>query len=163
MAAQILLVDDNEVVRGRLTEALNAHGGWEVCAAVENGEQALVKARELNPDLIILDLAMPVMDGLRATREILRILPSVPIVIYTLHYAEWLVLEAQESRRPRTGAEIGHRKIDGCFGRFVTGKIAGRVCSCRSRIYGGARGGESCRCPRTACDRLARHSRSIQT
>ncbi len=97
MAAQILLVDDNEVVRGRLTEALNAHGGWEVCAAVENGEQALVKARELNPDLIILDLAMPVMDGLRATREILRILPSVPIVIYTLHYAEWLVLEAKKA------------------------------------------------------------------
>jgi DNA-binding NarL/FixJ family response regulator len=97
MAAQILVVDDNEVVRGRLSEALNSHGGWEVCAAVENGEQALVKARELNPDLIILDLVMPVMDGLRATREILRILPSVPIVIYTLHYAEWLVLETKKA------------------------------------------------------------------
>jgi DNA-binding NarL/FixJ family response regulator len=97
MAAQILVVDDNEVVRGRLSEALNSHHGWEVCAAVENGEQALLKARELNPDLIILDLAMPVMDGLRATREILRILPSVPIVIYTLHYAEWLVLETKKA------------------------------------------------------------------
>ena len=85
MAAQILVVDDNEVVRGRLSETLNSHDGWEVCAAVENGEQALMKARELHPDLIILDVAMPVMDGLRATREILRILPSVPIVIYTLH------------------------------------------------------------------------------
>lgn len=97
MAAQILVVDDNEVVRGRLSEALKAHDGWEVCAAVENGEQALVKARELNPDLIILDLAMPGMDGLRATREITRILPSVPIVIYTLHYGEWLVLEAKKA------------------------------------------------------------------
>jgi DNA-binding NarL/FixJ family response regulator len=97
MAAQILVVDDNEVVRGRLSEALKAHDGWEVCAAVENGEQALLKARELNPDLIILDLAMPVMDGLRATREIMRILPSVPIVIYTLHYAEWLQLEAKKA------------------------------------------------------------------
>src|SRR5579862_8708368 len=69
----------------------------EVCAEVENGEQALVKARELNPDLIILDLAMPVMDGLRATREILRILPSVAIIIYTLHYAPWVELEAKKA------------------------------------------------------------------
>jgi len=97
MAEQILVVDDNEVVRGRLSEALNSHDGWEVCAAVENGEQALVKARELNPDLIILDLAMPVMDGLRATREILRILPSVAIIIYTLHYAPWVELEAKKA------------------------------------------------------------------
>jgi DNA-binding NarL/FixJ family response regulator len=97
MAAQILVVDDNEVVRGRLSEALKARDGWEVCAQVANGEQALVKARELNPDLIILDLAMPGMDGLRATREITRILPSVPIVIYTLHYGEWLVLEAKKA------------------------------------------------------------------
>ncbi|HXU19428.1 MAG TPA: response regulator, partial [Verrucomicrobiae bacterium] len=94
MAVQILLVDDNEVVRGRISETLKAHEGWEVCAEVANGEQAVMKARELNPDLIILDLAMPVMDGLRATREIVKILPSVPIVIYTLHYADWVELEA---------------------------------------------------------------------
>ena len=97
MTAQILVVDDNEVVRGRISETLNAHDGWEVCAQVENGEQAVAKAKELNPDLIILDLAMPVMDGLRATREIVRILPSVPIVIYTMHYAEWLELEAKKA------------------------------------------------------------------
>ena len=97
MATQILLGDDNEVVRGRLSEVLRAHDGWEVCAEVGNGAQAVVKARELNPDLIILDVAMPVMDGLSATREITRILPSVPIVIYTLHYSEWLVLEAKKA------------------------------------------------------------------
>lgn len=97
MAARILIVDDNEVVRGIIGEALSGHEGWEVCAAVENGEQAVAKARELNPDLIILDLAMPVMDGLRATREITKILPSVPIVIYTLHYAEWVVREAKKA------------------------------------------------------------------
>jgi DNA-binding NarL/FixJ family response regulator len=95
--AQILVVDDNEVVRRRISETLKAHDGWEICAEVENGEQAVAKARELNPDLIILDLAMPVMDGLRATREIMRILPSVPIVIYTLHYAAWVELEAKKA------------------------------------------------------------------
>jgi len=97
VAVQILLVDDNEVVRGRISETLKAHEGWEVCAEVANGEQAVMKARELNPDLIILDLAMPVMDGLRATREIVKILPSVPLVIYTLHYADWVELEAMKA------------------------------------------------------------------
>lgn len=97
MTARILIVDDNEVVRGIIGEALGGHEGWEVCAAVENGEQAVSKARELCPDLIILDLAMPVMDGLRATREITKILPAVPIVIYTLHYAEWVIREAKKA------------------------------------------------------------------
>ena len=97
MAARILIVDDNEIVRGILTEALTSHDGWEVCAGLENGEQAVVKAGELNPDLIILDLAMPVMDGLSATREIAKVLPSVPVVIYTLHNAAWLQLEAQKA------------------------------------------------------------------
>jgi two-component system chemotaxis response regulator CheY len=85
------------VVRGVLTETLTTHDGWEVCAALENGEQAVMKAGELSPDLIILDLAMPVMDGLTATREIAKILPSVPVVIYTLHNAAWLQLEAQKA------------------------------------------------------------------
>jgi DNA-binding NarL/FixJ family response regulator len=97
MAARILIVDDNAVVRGLIGETLRGHEGWQVCAEVENGEQAVAKARELSPDLIILDLAMPVMDGLRATREITKILPSVPIVIYTLHYAEWVVREAKKA------------------------------------------------------------------
>ncbi len=97
MAARILIVDDNEVLRGVLAETLTSHDGWEVCAALENGEQAVVKAGELNPDLIIIDLAMPVMDGLTATREIAKILPSVPVVIYTLHNAAWLQMEAQKA------------------------------------------------------------------
>jgi two-component system chemotaxis response regulator CheY len=96
MAVRVLIVDDNQVVRRLLGEMLRSHG-WEVCAEAENGEQAVVKARELNPDLITLDLAMPVMNGIKATREISKILPSVPIVVYTLHYAEWIELEAKKA------------------------------------------------------------------
>lgn len=107
MVARILVVDDNEIVRAHISETLKAHDGWEVCAEVENGVQAVAKARELNPDLIILDLAMPVMDGLMATREITKILPSVPIIIYTLHYAEWVELEAKKA-----GARAAVRKSD---------------------------------------------------
>jgi DNA-binding NarL/FixJ family response regulator len=97
MPTRILIADDNQATRSSLTELLNKHDGWEVCAAVENGQQAVVKARELKPDLIILDLAMPVMDGMRATREIGQILPSVPILIYTLHDSSWLDLEAKQA------------------------------------------------------------------
>jgi two-component system, NarL family, response regulator NreC len=97
MSTRILIADDNEVARSRLTQFLEYRGGWEVCGAVENGQQALVKATELNPDLIILDLAMPQLDGLQATREIGQILPSVPILIFTLYVATGLALEAKNA------------------------------------------------------------------
>lgn len=107
MALRILIADDNDAVRGLVGETLRGHDGWEVCAEVENGQQAVVKARELKPDLIVLDLAMPLMDGLRATREIVKILPSIPIVIYTLHYAEWVEREAMKA-----GARVVISKSD---------------------------------------------------
>jgi CheY-like chemotaxis protein len=74
--SRILIADDNVVVRRHLGELFKSHAGWEVCAEVENGQQAVLKTRELKPDLIILDLAMPVMDGLQAAREIGKALPS---------------------------------------------------------------------------------------
>src|SRR5271163_1536022 len=96
MPIRILIADDNEVARGRLTELLANHDGWEVCAAVENGRQAVEKAEELKPDLIILDFAMPEMDGLTAAREIGKILLSIPIVLFTLHKIPVLDLEAKK-------------------------------------------------------------------
>jgi CheY-like chemotaxis protein len=98
MPIRILIADDNDAARGRLTDLLNGHAGWEVRAAVENGQEAVVKSLEIRPDIVILDLAMPVMDGLRATREILQALPSVPILIYTFHSgSEWLEVEAKKA------------------------------------------------------------------
>ena len=95
MPTRILIADDNEVVRGRLSELLARHGGWEVCAAVGNGRDAVKKAMELTPSLIILDLVMPHMDGLSAAREIGKVLPSVPIVLFTLHSFSGIELEAR--------------------------------------------------------------------
>jgi DNA-binding NarL/FixJ family response regulator len=76
---------------------LETHEGWHVCGEAENGVEAVAKASELRPDVIILDLAMPVMDGLRATREISAALPGVPILIHTLHNAPGVELEAKKS------------------------------------------------------------------
>jgi len=97
MPTRILIADDNEVVRGRLSEFLAKHEGWEVCAAVGNGRDAVEKALELRPSLIILDLAMPDMDGLSAAREIRKVLPSIPIVLFTLHKFATIDLEAKKA------------------------------------------------------------------
>jgi DNA-binding NarL/FixJ family response regulator len=97
MAVRILIADDNEVFRSRLVEIMDGHDGWKVCAAVENGQDAVAKAKELKPDAVILDLAMPVMDGLTATREILRSEPTVPVFIYTLHNIPAIELEAKKA------------------------------------------------------------------
>ena len=59
--------------------------GWEVCGEAENGREAVEKARELNPDLIILDLSMPIMNGLTAAPVLRRMMPAVPIILFTLH------------------------------------------------------------------------------
>lgn len=97
MTVRILIADDNEVFRSRLVEIMDGHDGWNVCAAVENGQDAVAKAKELKPDAVILDLAMPVMDGLTATREILRNEPTVPVFIYTLHNIPAIELEAKKA------------------------------------------------------------------
>jgi DNA-binding NarL/FixJ family response regulator len=97
MPIRILIADDNEIVRSRLVEMLGSHEEWTICAAVHDGHEAVAKATELKPDVIILDLAMPVMDGLSATREILRTLPTVPILIYTLHNIPAIELEAKKA------------------------------------------------------------------
>lgn len=96
MKIQILLADDHEVTRRRLSELIQMHDGWEVCASVEDGLEAVANARQLRPDIIILDLAMPRLDGLSVAREIRMILPSTPIVLYTLHAIEALDLEAKK-------------------------------------------------------------------
>lgn len=97
MKTQILIADDHGATRRIVGELLKSHDGWEVCAAVENGQQALLKATEFRPDIIILDLAMPVMDGLQAAREIAKVLPSVSVLVYKLHDASWIEMEAKRA------------------------------------------------------------------
>ena len=69
---------------------MREHADWEICAEVENGQLAVEKAREAKPDVVVLDLAMPVLDGLSAASVIRRLLPKVPIVLVTLFYFKHL-------------------------------------------------------------------------
>jgi DNA-binding NarL/FixJ family response regulator len=92
---RILVADDHESILRALRVMLEAHSGWEVCGEAVNGYEAIIKAIELRPDLIILDFAMPRVDGLKAANEISKLLPGVPIVLHTIYGAR-VVLEAHK-------------------------------------------------------------------
>ena len=96
MTIRILIADDHAAVRKQLTSLLESHAGWKVCGEAENGQEAVMKAAELKPHLIILDLSMPIMDGLRAAREIATIMPTVPILMYTQHTYWGIELEVKK-------------------------------------------------------------------
>jgi DNA-binding NarL/FixJ family response regulator len=95
MPSKILVADDNPVVRTALRHLLQDSNSWEIVEAV-NGQEAISTTVELRPDLVILDLVMPVMDGLTAAREISRILPEVPLLMCTMHTSRQLEAEARK-------------------------------------------------------------------
>lgn len=87
MVKKILVVDDNSTIRKLLCHLFEADENYVVCAEATNGAEAIVLAIDNRPDLIILDLSMPVMDGLAAARELKRLLPNVPIILFS-QYAD---------------------------------------------------------------------------
>lgn len=82
---RILIADDNEMVRRRLARILSATPNCEVCGQAVNGEEAIQKAGELLPDLILLDICMPGMSGLEAARVLQQTVPAAKILIMTQH------------------------------------------------------------------------------
>jgi DNA-binding NarL/FixJ family response regulator len=84
MALRILVVDDYRVARKTIRSLLTWHA-LHVCGEAENGKQAVEKVKELNPDLVLLDINMPVMNGIQAAYEIRRISPSTKIIFFTIH------------------------------------------------------------------------------
>jgi len=95
MAARILIADDHEyVLRG--LRSLLAKPGWEICGEAVDGSEAVARAAELRPDVIVLDLFMPRMDGLKAAQAIRRVLPTVPIVLHTLYGTAQVEVEANK-------------------------------------------------------------------
>jgi DNA-binding NarL/FixJ family response regulator len=79
----ILIVDDSFAVRQSLRTLLERHADWKVCGEGENGREGVDKAQKLHPDLIILDLSMPIMNGLEAALQLKRLMPAVPLLMLT--------------------------------------------------------------------------------
>jgi DNA-binding NarL/FixJ family response regulator len=94
VSKHILIVDDSALIRRIIRETLEQQNGWEVSGEAANGREAIEKAQELRPDLIVLDLAMPVMNGLEAARALKRLLPRVPVLMFTNFDAAHLKREA---------------------------------------------------------------------
>src|SRR6266478_2361729 len=82
---QILIADDHEMLRRGVRNTLQTEPDLEICGEAVDGQEAVDKARELHPDLVILDINMPVLNGLVAVRQILRICPTTKIVIFSVH------------------------------------------------------------------------------
>lgn len=91
---RILIADDHPLVRQGLRTTLEAQAGWTICAEAATGREAVARALELKPDLVITDISMPELNGLEATRQIRRDLPETEILILTMHESEPLVAEA---------------------------------------------------------------------
>lgn len=90
-----LLVDDHESVRMGVAAILSSRPNLEVCGEASNGKEAVEKAKELKPDIIIMDVNMPVLDGIHSAKEIRVFLPEVPILFFSMHDGVYLVHEAK--------------------------------------------------------------------
>jgi DNA-binding NarL/FixJ family response regulator len=95
MPNRVLLVDDNASVRRSLC-SLFLSDGFDVCGEAQDGEKAIEQAKRLQPDLIVLDLAMPIMNGLQAAKALKQIMPKVPIILFTLYVENALARRASE-------------------------------------------------------------------
>ena len=85
MPKSILIADDSDAIRSVLRTFLESREGFEVCGEAVDGVDAIEKAKELNPDLIILDLAMPRMNGAAAASVLKRRMPKIPIILFTMY------------------------------------------------------------------------------
>jgi DNA-binding NarL/FixJ family response regulator len=131
----ILIADDHAVVRQGLCALLNAEGDIDVVGRARNGREAVRMARTLRPDVILMDLAMPVLDGLEATRQILAADPAAKVLILSAHrddeYVEFMAaagavgfLEKQTACRVLTKAIRDAAKGHLIFGPAIAKRIA---------------------------------------
>ncbi|HKW20392.1 MAG TPA: response regulator transcription factor [Ktedonobacterales bacterium] len=94
MMVRILVAEDHEVMRRGLRDLLLEHQGWEVCAEARNGRDALDLAVQLHPDVAVVDIAMPLLNGLQATRHIRKQSPDTEVLIFTQYESGQYVQEA---------------------------------------------------------------------
>ena len=138
---RILTADDHHLIRAGVVSFLATEPGLEVVAEAANGEEALEKYREVQPDVVFMDLSMPVMDGLAATRAILDEFPNARIVVLTTY----------------AGDEDIHRALDaGAMGYLLKDMLATEVLKVIRSVIAGRRG-----IPPTVAAKLAEHTPRI--
>jgi DNA-binding NarL/FixJ family response regulator len=94
---RILIADDHEIVRRGLRTLLSSRPGWTVCAEAATGREAIAQAAQQRPDIVVMDISMPGLNGLEATRKIRKMLPKAEVAILSLHYSDQLVREVLDA------------------------------------------------------------------
>jgi len=88
---KILVADDHDIIRRGLQQLIATHPGWEVCAEAKTGREAVSLAEQVRPDIVVMDISMPELNGLEASQRIHKALPKTGIVILSLHFSDQLV------------------------------------------------------------------------
>jgi len=94
---RILIADDHEVVRRGLSTLLQSHEGWEVCGEAKDGREAVEMAKQLKPDVVILDIGMPILNGLAATRQLAQLNPQQKMIVLTITDSDQVIREALDA------------------------------------------------------------------
>ncbi len=94
---RIFLADDHEVVRNGIRSILMTQPGWEICGEASNGREAVEKVAALKPDVIILDIGMPELNGLEATRQIIKAQETAKVLVLTVHESHQVVREVLDA------------------------------------------------------------------
>jgi len=94
---KILLADDHSLMRRGLRSILEAQPGWQVCAEAHTGREAVALAMQLRPDVVVLDVCMPELNGIEATRQIRKASPRTEVLILSVHESDHLVREVIEA------------------------------------------------------------------
>lgn len=118
---RILIIDDSEVFRRSLRRLLESHTGWEICGEAVNGAEGVTKNRLLNPQLVLMDFSMPLMNGLESSAAILKEFPKALILLLTLHTSAHLAAAAR-----KLGIRATISKTDVCnLATNIGGVLAG--------------------------------------
>ena len=94
---RILIADDHDLMRRGVKALLQSHAGWEVCGEAHTGREAVAKAEELKPDIVILDISMPDLNGVDAAKRIRKGSPDTEVLILSVHYSDQLIRDILEA------------------------------------------------------------------
>ena len=110
---RILIADDHEVVRHGVRMLIEKEPNWEVCGEAANGRKAVTLAEQLKPDIVVLDIGMPELNGLEAARQIRRSLPKTEVLVFTGEESEQVIHEvfAAGARSYILKSDLGHHLV----------------------------------------------------
>jgi len=159
---RIMIADDHDLVRRGLKMLLDTRPGWKVCAEAQSGRDAVSMAEELHPDIAIIDISMPELNGLEAARKIKKISPNTEILILSMHHTDNLVREIIE-----TGAKgyiiksDSERSLVAAVEALSTHKPFFTSCATEIMLDSIRARGTLAEVPRTVRDRLTPREREI--